>query len=128
MKRDMDVVRDVLHQISAAPEKPSSSDLVKGKAEDDANRVLYHIELLCNAGFVTGISSSPLNSDYKIWSLLDLTWQGHEFADAVRSPEVWRKTKEGVNKVGSWTLDLVVELAKTYAKQVAREKLGFNVA
>jgi hypothetical protein len=30
-----------------------------------------------------------------------LTWNGHEFLDAVRDDEVWRRTKEGARKAGN---------------------------
>jgi hypothetical protein len=31
-----------------------------------------------------------------LWLPKRLTWDGHEFLDAIRDPEVWRRTKEGV--------------------------------
>jgi len=55
-----------------------------------------------------------------------LTWEGHDYLDAVRDPQVWHKTKEATNKVGSWTFDIVKELAKQYIKSEL-SKLGLDL-
>ena len=46
MKRDMDIVREILCKISDAPGKPDQDLLVKDKTSEEAERVLYHVELL----------------------------------------------------------------------------------
>jgi len=56
----------------------------------------------------------------------DLTWMGHEFLSSIRSPEIWKKTKSGVKKIGGASVDLMWEVAKAYAKHVAKEKLGID--
>lgn len=56
-----------------------------------------------------------------------LTWQGHEFVDEVRDPEIWRKTKEGAEKVGSWSIKLLGELAAGFVRAKAAE-LGLPLA
>jgi hypothetical protein len=125
MKRDMDVVRDVLCAISDAEGKPSWKGLIEGKSPHEAEVILYHIDLLNRAGYLTGNALSM--GGHKIWENLDLTWQGHEFVDAVRNPETWTKTKEGARKIGSWSVDLLLDMAKAYAKHLAKEKLGLDL-
>ncbi len=61
------------------------------------------------------------------WLHLQLTWQGHEFLESVRDPEVWARTMAGAKKVGNWGLEFVVDLAKAYAKHVAKERLGVDI-
>ena len=57
---------------------------------------------------------------------LYLTWQGHEFLNSIRDPEVWSKTKEGAKKVGNFSIQFIGEIAKAYAKHVAKERLGID--
>ena len=55
-----------------------------------------------------------------------LTWAGHDYLDAVRDPKIWHKTKEATDKVGSWTFEIVKELAKGYIKSEL-QKLGMSI-
>ena len=53
-----------------------------------------------------------------------LTWNGHEFLDAIRSDTIWQKTKSSFLSKGlSMTFDLVksvaVEVASAYLKTSA---------
>jgi hypothetical protein len=61
------------------------------------------------------------------WQDLQLTWNGHEFLEAVRDPEVWRRTKEGAKAAGNAGLGFMWELAKAYGKHVAKERLGIEL-
>jgi hypothetical protein len=121
----MDVVRDVLRKISDSDDKPSWKALVEGKSEDEAKNVLYHIDLLKNAGLLTGI---PLKlHGYSIWERLDLTWEGHDFVDATKDSEVWKETQKGLEGVGSFTFDLVRDLAKGFIKKKLEEHTGVKL-
>lgn len=125
MKRDMDIVREVLCKISDAGGKPSWKALVEGKSEEDAKTILYHVDLLSRAGLLTGVSLGL--HGYKIWENLDLTWDGHEFVDAVRDSEVWKETRKGIEGVGSFTFDLVKDLAKGLIKKKIEQHTGVTL-
>ena len=56
-----------------------------------------------------------------------LTWEGCEFLDTVRSPEVWRRSKEAAGKVGSVSISVLAELAKGIAKSMLKDHLGFDL-
>jgi hypothetical protein len=64
---------------------------------------------------------------YYDWKAQRLTFQGHEFLDTIREPEVWRRTKEAAGKVGGAGLELLLAVGKAYAKQVLLEKTGIVV-
>jgi hypothetical protein len=49
-----------------------------------------------------------------------MTWLGHEFLDSVRDPDIWRKTKEGASVAGSIGFEIVLEIAKGWARQKAQ--------
>jgi hypothetical protein len=45
-----------------------------------------------------------------------LTWEGHEFLDDIRDPEIWRKTKDRAKSVAGAGLSLLWEIAKAEIK------------
>jgi hypothetical protein len=116
MKRDMDLVRDLLLKIEASEDETSLSDLVSEENEREYAAAVYHLRMLIEeVGLVRGINVSS-NDGYD-WIDLELTWQGHEFLETVRDPETWRKAKEGANKIGSFAIDVLIDVAKAYAKK-----------
>jgi hypothetical protein len=125
MKRDMDLVRDLLLKIEEAKEPPALSDLVSKEDDEKYETATYHLKMLIDeVGLVRGINCGSM--DGEDWIELNITWTGHEFLDTVRDPEVWRKTKEGAKKIGGFTLDILMQLATGYLKMKAKE-LGLGV-
>jgi hypothetical protein len=87
--------------------------------------VWYNLELMVEAGLLAVQGSGFGGSGDLLFQRL--TWSGHEYLDAVRDPEVWRRTKEGVSKVGGASLSFACEMAKAYGKHVAKERLGLDL-
>ena len=133
MKRDMELIREILLSIEAgqkdfdtlsnehaevlriAPEKPLS--------KEDAVKLEGHLDLLEQAGLIEiQFRSTAGNIVAK-----GLTWQGHELVDSIRDPEVWRKTKHGAMAAGGWTLDLLKELANGYLKKQIEDRTGIKM-
>jgi len=108
MKRDMDLVRQLLLTIErdGTPEL-QDVPIVEGH---DARLVVYHVRLLKEAGLANAMDVSTLDGEEYIQ--IAMTWQGHEFLETVRDPEIWRKTKTGAAKVGSFSIALIADLAK----------------
>jgi hypothetical protein len=124
VKFDKDVVREILLAIEASDEDPRAwvEISIQGKSQEE---VAYHVQLLDEAGFIEAEELSS-NDGYD-WRAKRLTFQGHEFLDTVRDPEIWRKTKEGVSKVGGVGIELLFTVGKAYAKQLLQEKLGIHL-
>jgi hypothetical protein len=117
MKRDMDLIRQILLAIESAEE---ALDVVETlvphidgvRDEKEARRVYQHAVWLREAGFVTGHDQlSPLDFYDAV-----LTWQGCEFIDTVRDNDIWRMTKAGAKKAGVASVGFLWELAKHYGK------------
>ena len=134
MRRDMTLVREVLLRVEAMNFPPGSKWVVSARREldedeagievegytsDDIDR---HLRLLVDAGFLTG----KVAGDGVITE--GLSWEGCEFLDTVRSPEVWRRTEVAAEKVGSVSVSILAEIAKAVAKGLIKETLGFNLA
>src|SRR5271168_1413728 len=100
MKRNMDLIRALLLKVESDP-PPRAGETATGfdvAGYTDAE-VLYHLDLLAQAEFVSGDARNSKVVDVggqpTRVALYKLTWQGHEFLDSVRDPETWKKAKEG---------------------------------
>lgn len=115
MKRNMDLVRDLLFQIERGPPEQSSMDLdpPEGSSPEE---VTHHIEILRESRLVNFTSQSK-GTNGSIFTELSLTWEGHEFLDSIRSNSVWNTVKSRLKHLGgSSTLGIIKELAVQIAK------------
>jgi hypothetical protein len=129
MKRDMDLIRSVLLHLEEdiklrekiySFRNAQDSIAVEGYSDDD---VYAHLRMLLDSPFIEGklMASGGIN-------VRGLTWEGREFLDTIRDPEIWRRTKDGAKKVGGASVDFLWQIAKAYGKHVAKEKLGFDLS
>lgn len=91
MKRDFEVIRDILRMVER-----SNGPLFDIDEISDASRdlVIYNVVLLDEAGLI--IADWEELSDYRLIvnAIHRLTWEGHEFLDAAKNKGVWNKTRE----------------------------------
>lgn len=128
MKRNMDLIRHLLLYLE---EKPDPS-LVK--AEDivaegfSAGEVQYHLNLMFQAGLINGEDVRSTTSARLISVLpFDLTWQGHEFLEAIRDPEIWRQAKAGASRAGTAGIDFIWSIAKALLRNAIRDRIGLDM-
>ena len=126
MQRDIELVRSLLLAVEASVRASEAQllsvvgddDLAKAsfeQLEDAAEKLECHLSMLTEeAKFLTGICVSTYGG--KHWVDLELTWQGHEFLDAVRDPEVWGRAKDGAEAAGNWTIGFLAESAKAHRR------------
>ncbi len=122
MKRNMDLIRILLLEIEK--QDRGRGDKIEVKVEGQAPAVVKeHLHLLIEAGFVSGRSDDVPVGFGRFVFVHRLTWDGHDFLDSVRDPEVWRKTKERASVAGGWGIDLLTDIAKATARE-ALSKVG----
>jgi len=111
MKRDWDVVREVLTEIEADNE----DRLTYG---DNSDRIkTRHAFLLRDAGFISGVDASTM--DGKALLTPELTWEGHELLATLRSKPLWEKIKKAAQDKGiELSFEAVIVLAKTLLASV----------
>jgi hypothetical protein len=124
MKRNWDTIRGILIRLEALD--PETGALQLGDfPTDKAYEYSYHVELLIEARLIYGHMSKTIGRHAQNFLAQRLTWQGHEFLDAIRSDTVWNKTKTTFFKDGlSMTFDLVMEVAKDVAVSVLKSAVG----
>jgi hypothetical protein len=118
VKRDLDLVRQLMLQIEALPAAPPVQYRMS-EIEDPV--LLAHLELLIDAGLVNGKIARSHGTRGDVISVSGLTWQGHEWIEMVRSQSVWNATKSAVLEQGG---ALTFELTKAVAANLLRARLG----
>jgi hypothetical protein len=117
MKRNNDLIRDLLLEYEADEDWLIMTEGDTSSASQAEREIGYHQNLMADDGLLTYVSSSALR----------ITSYGHDYLDAIRSDNVWNKTKSGAAKVGGMTLGMMKDLAVAYLKQEAAEKLGVTL-
>jgi hypothetical protein len=118
MKRDLDLVRQLMLQIEALPAAPP----VQYRMSEIEDAVLLaHLEMLIEAGLVNGRISRSQGTRGDVISVSGLTWQGHEWIEMVRSQSLWNEVKSAVLDGGGV---LTYELTKAVASKILRARLA----
>ncbi|RYH00340.1 MAG: DUF2513 domain-containing protein [Alphaproteobacteria bacterium] len=127
MKRDMDLIRSLVLEIENGKNwyETTSDETAtalgtegSGLSQAQAERLEYHLKLLEDAGF------AEFTKTGEGWLPERLSWKGHDFADSVRDEEIWRRTKEGIIAAKGFTVDLLIALAKGFAKKQIEDRTG----
>jgi hypothetical protein len=79
--------------------------VIEGKNHDPA-AVYYHVTLLADSPYVIAEYSSRGHiSHYR------LSWEGHEFLEAIRDDTRWNQLKAAANKAGAESIEAVAKAA-----------------
>ena len=106
MHRDMNLVRQILLGIEEYPEPMWVELDIPGYTPE---QVSYHVMLLADAGLVEAVSFSSF--DGFEWKPKHLTWEGHEFLEASRDDNRWKKALNLMKeKGGGITFDVLKDL------------------
>lgn len=92
MKRDMDLCRIVLDAIET---KPGVGPAPIEIADYSQEEVSYQVMILAEGGYLNAYAYEATTRAGLLWKPSRLTWQGHEFLDAIRNESVWIKVKHG---------------------------------
>lgn len=114
MKRDWDVIREVLTEVEGLTsadrirKQYASGDLGDGTADDPK---VEHAFMLFDAGLLSGKSSNGNNG--RVVFLPELSWEGRDLLDTMRSKPVWDRIKVVAQEKG---IELTVDAVKALGK------------
>ncbi len=118
MKRDMNLIREIMLQVEA---RPSVNDWglveIEGRTQEE---ISYHVMMLSDAGMAEVIDMRGLGPNGFRYAPKYLTIQGHDFLDSIRGDSIWEKVKQRLGTVGG---SASLEIVKTIAKKVAMDAL-----
>ena len=86
MKRDMDLVREILFEVESWPSDGSRSEVLIG--ERNPGEVEEHVRIMIAAGLLHGDELA-----FRQVLVDRLSWAGHDFLDAARNSETWERAK-----------------------------------
>ncbi len=123
MKRDLDLIRDILLVAEAAkPEQRVALKDFQALYPDRLEEVSEHVQLLGRAGFLdTTISKAISSKGPRAFVINRIEWAGHDYLDAVRDPGTWAKTQQQLKSVGG---SATLEIVKAVAVKVVSQTLG----
>lgn len=133
MKLSIDCIRDVLialeenlvldeNHIIQSIEFESFCTLLPQYSEND---VFYTCQKLDEANYIEFDVLYAGNSAYYS-KISNITFDGHQFLETIRSDKVFNKTKSILSKVGSFTLSAVSQVATTVLTQLINNQIGIN--
>jgi hypothetical protein len=116
MKRDMELVRNLMLILESRNDKPSWKDLTspETEAEEETLKVLEHLKLMEEAGLIKSVIMHT--AMYRLPQDIDITWSGHEFLADTRDPDVWQRAKGKAKNLTDIGVGFIWELAKAEVK------------
>jgi hypothetical protein len=115
MKRDMEVIRDILFSIEEQYEDVALYNL---EVKDYSfKKIAYHCNLLYEAGFISNYDDAYGDGEICSFGVGSITWEGHDYLDKIRSDKVWNKTKKTITDKG---LPMIVDVVKDIATEIIK--------
>lgn len=117
MKRDMDLVREILMRVESFPNYPVGQRIaISEHSEEEIN---YHIFLLHDAGLIQGNTNFKGQIDPRF--VHSLTWKGCEFLEAAKDNTRWNETKKQLGKIGANVFEIMFRvLVESALKEITR--------
>ena len=125
MKRDMDLIRDLLLHIEQDNEFNEERSIEKEKlSEQNARVISAHCKLLKQAGYINKLTLA--SGGYILAG--ELTNQGYDFVDTIRDEKIWRKTKQAVDTAGGFSVRLLGRIATGFLEKKIEDATGVEIS
>lgn len=124
MKLNYDCIRDILLVIEETT--TYNQDFTLSNHQEELSKytleeLQYHLRQCDLAGF---LHKYQYNMDGDV-SVIDLSFQGHEFLNTVRPKTVWENTKTICSKLGITTVSSLSQIASQIISQIISKQLGY---
>ena len=115
MTRDMELIRELLLRLEEAPTGFAGLSSLEGRSDSEVG---YNLHLLYQAGLVEGSVTTSMGDDGPRISAQRLTWEGHDFLEAIKTPSVWRKVRERLKPLDGVAFAVIKALAVEESKKL----------
>jgi len=118
MKRDMDLIREILLKVEELYVDTAIYDLtIDGY---DMATVAYHCKLLHNAGYIFDYKAQYASNEIYTFAVGALIWAGNEYLEKIRDNSRWGKIKNTLIQKGlPFTIDMVKSVADAFITAAA---------
>lgn len=120
MKRNMDLIRDLLLYVEELPAGEITQTVTYDDEKYTESQVFGHLKLLIDSDYIDG----QIQIDHGGGSFIllrGLTMEGHDFLDVIRDETIWNETKEKIAKVGG---SVAMDIVKATATAIVAKMLG----
>ncbi|MFJ6030591.1 DUF2513 domain-containing protein [Bacillus toyonensis] len=124
MKRDMELVRNILIQIEENNPRTVVKLIMEENDKFTEDEIDYHLKLMVDAGLIDGQAKRVMGGGLLV-NIRGLTWLGHDFLDAARNDKVWEKANETAESKGLDLRSLPLEVVKDFLVESAKALIGF---
>ncbi|MGG7191169.1 DUF2513 domain-containing protein [Clostridium paraputrificum] len=125
MRLNPDCIRDILLYIESKTDSQigfvNFEELVNDLNTYDENTLHYHVDQVLSYGLVHDVKYAENKPDY----ILDLSPLGHNFLADIRSDNIWTNTKSIAAKIGSVSLDSLIQISTGVLTQMINKHLGY---
>lgn len=88
-------------------------------------QTLYTLIKLYEGGYINGALMRSRDGQLITFRIYDITFQGHEFLEKIRSDTVWnQKLKPAFSSLGSMSLDVISNISGAVITALVSSKLG----
>lgn len=121
MKRDMDLVREILATLEQHAHGYAPRELkIEGYSEEQLG---FHIHVMIDGGLLHGAEVTPLASKSPQSLPTSITWAGYDFLALSKSESVWERAKNTIRREG---VGVSFELLKKILAADVSQLLGVN--
>lgn len=113
MKRDMDLVREILRRVRSL-ETFDRPVWIAIEGQPQA-LVSYHIQIMAEYGLLDAISLG--SNDGPDWRPLRLTWDGQDFLDAAENDTRWQRAREIMGQAQGFGFEILKQVLMDLARQ-----------
>ena len=129
MKLNPDCIRDILLAVEDTVDgtrifEYSATEPVHSRLRAyDHSEILYHFRQCSMAGLIVGFL--PLDNGDSV-TISDLAPDGHRFLANVRQDSIWNNTKAVAAKVGSKSLEALIQISSNVITELIKAQFGLS--
>lgn len=131
MKLNVDCIRDVMlyleEKLGVDPENGKFKSLTLHQIENEFDSeyskedIWYTIYNLKEIKYIDSTFKNSSSSIMYICNITNITWDGHQFLNSIRSSKIWNATKIGAKKLGTVSISALSMISTAITKAIVTQ-------